>query len=89
MSDTEEFCDKFVGMSTLPPGAAPEKLAVVRYKGKLERPQWVDVEPGQCDVFATTGGWLTRGDHEQTTTRPRVVSWWMRRKSRASVSFPH
>ena len=48
MSDTEEFRNDFVGMSPLPPGVAPEKVGVVRYKGKLEHPQWVDLELGQC-----------------------------------------
>ena len=48
MSDTEEFRNDFVGMSPFPPGVAPKKLGVVRYKGKLAHPQWVDLEPGQC-----------------------------------------
>jgi len=73
VSDTEEFSDKFVCMGPFPPGLAPKKLAVVRYTGKLEHPQWVDLEPGQCVVFTMTEGSLTCGDHEQTTMRLCVM----------------
>jgi len=85
--ETEEFSDMFLGTSPLPPTVAPKKLAVVRYKGELEKPQWVDIEPGQCDAPAITTRLLTHGDFEQTTTRPCAISWWMGRKSPASVSF--
>ena len=54
MSDTEEFSDTFAIASPFPPGAmGPKKLAVVRYKGKREKPRWVDLEPGQCDIPTT------------------------------------
>ena len=55
MSDTEEFFDDFAITSPLPPGAmGPKKLAVVRYKGKREKPRWVDLEPGQCNILTAT-----------------------------------
>jgi hypothetical protein len=74
VSDTEEFCDSFVGTSPFPPGVVPKKLGVVRYKGELEHPQWVDLEPGQCDISAVTGRSLIRDGFEQTTMRPCVMS---------------
>ena len=74
MSDTEEFRDSFVGTSPFPPGVAPKKLEVIRYKGKLDQPQWVDLEPGQRDVPAVTGRLLIRGHYGQTITRLYVTS---------------
>jgi hypothetical protein len=43
---------------------APKKLAVIRYKGKLEQPQWVDLEPGQFGTSAVTGGLLNHDNFE-------------------------
>jgi len=85
VSDTEEFSHNFTGISPLPPSATREKLPVIRYKGKLEKPQWIDLEPGQRGRFTVTLRWLTHR-FEQKTTRSRVISWWMRRKSLTSVS---
>ena len=73
MADTEEFRKGIVGTSRLPPGVVPKKLAAIRYKGKLDQPQWVDLEPGQCDVPVLTERSLIRGHSEQTTTRPCVI----------------
>ena len=86
MSDTEEFSDSFIGTSPLPPGVEPKKLAVIRYKGKLEKPQWIDVEPGQCGISMVTLRCLTRS-FGQKTMRPCAMWWWMRQKSLALVSF--
>lgn len=49
MGDTEEFSEAFAGTSAISPREVESgKLAVVRYKGKREKPQWVDLEPGRC-----------------------------------------
>ena len=61
MSDTEEFCENLLSTSNFPPGVTPRKLEVTRYKGELEQPQWVDLEPRQYNVSAATGSSLTPG----------------------------
>jgi len=50
VSETEEFSDSFVGTGPFFPGPEPEKMAVVRYIGKREKPRWIDLEPGKCSI---------------------------------------
>ena len=69
-----EFRNNFVSISRFPPGVVPKRLGVIRYKGKLEHPQWVDLEPGQCSVLVVIGRSLICDDFDQTTTRPCVMS---------------
>ena len=54
MSDTEEFSSRFVSTGPFPPGMKQKKLQVIRYKGERERPRWIDLEPGQRDIFMVT-----------------------------------
>jgi hypothetical protein len=47
-SGTQEFRDKVAGMSMTPPAAAQTlKFPIIRYTGKLKKPQWMDEEQGR------------------------------------------
>jgi len=49
--DTEEFSDTFAATSRLPPCMfGVRKLPITRYKGKREKPQWVDLEPEKYEI---------------------------------------
>ena len=54
MSDAEEFSNSFASISRFPPDVEPKKTAVIRYKGELKKPEWIDLEPGQCGISTVT-----------------------------------